>query len=113
MNQQHAKEPIKQQELIKETPRSSLDTNQDNNQGNVDNDQDNIDVDSDKNQWLGTPFNRVTDELVAARSRRVRFPSKYIKDIENGLGVADNRTSRLTYLKGYKSLPRLRRLRGR
>ena len=62
MNQQHNKEPIKQQELtIKETPRSSLDTNQDNNQGNVDNDQynnlENIKNDSDKNQWLGVPFN--------------------------------------------------------
>ena len=39
-------------------------------------------------------INRVTDELVTARSRQVRFPSKYIKDIENGLGVADNRTGR-------------------
>ena len=62
MNQQHDKEPIKQRELtIKETPRSSLDTNQDNNQGNVDNNQynnlENIKNDSDKNQWLGVPFN--------------------------------------------------------
>jgi hypothetical protein len=32
-------------------------------------------------QWLETPFNCITDELVAARSCQVRIPSCYIRDI--------------------------------
>jgi hypothetical protein len=41
-------------------------------------------------KWLGTPFNHITDELVAARSRRVKIPSRYIRDIQKGVGTADN-----------------------
>jgi hypothetical protein len=49
---------------------------------------------SQEDQWLGTPFNRVTDELVAARTRRVRMPSRIIQDIQKGLGTADNRPNK-------------------
>ena len=42
-------------------------------------------------QWKCIPFNRVTDELVAARSCRIRIPGRYIRDIQNGIGTADGR----------------------
>ena len=45
-------------------------------------------------QWLGTPFNCITDELSNAQSRQTRFPTQYIKDIQNGVGSADNQASR-------------------
>ena len=39
-------------------------------------------------------FNRGTDELVAAQSHQIRIPARYIKDIQNGVGTADNRPSK-------------------
>lgn len=99
MNQQHTKKLETEQQLtIKEPSKPTLDDSQDNRQEGNDNNQDNRpeleNVNSDKDQWLGTPFNRVTDELVAARSRRIRFPSRYVKDINNGLGSADDRANK-------------------
>ena len=41
-------------------------------------------TDSTKNQWWYTPFNWVTDELVANRSHRTRIPTQYIRDIQTG-----------------------------
>jgi Reverse transcriptase (RNA-dependent DNA polymerase) len=41
-------------------------------------------------KWLETPFNRVTDELIAARSCWVKIPSRYIRDIQKGVGIVDN-----------------------
>ena len=43
---------------------------------------------------LGTPFNRVTDDFVAAQSCRVRLPPRYIKYIQSGIGTADNRPNK-------------------
>jgi hypothetical protein len=37
------------------------------------------DVPPTNNDWLGSTFNRVTDELSAARSQRVRKPSEYMR----------------------------------
>ena len=50
--------------------------------------------------WLGTTFNRITDELAVGRSRRVRQKSDYIKRIESGEGTADNRPSKADLPKG-------------
>lgn len=44
-------------------------------------------------RWLGKPFNRVTDSLSVSRSQRLRKPSAYVRRIQEGLGVADNRPS--------------------
>ena len=53
-----------------------------------------VDPADPQDQWQCTPFNRVTDELVAARSGRIRIPTRYVRDIQNGVGTADNRPSR-------------------
>ena len=45
-------------------------------------------------QWKCAPFNRTTDELVAARSRRIRIPGRYVRDIQNGIGTVDGRPGR-------------------
>ena len=37
------------------------------------------------------PLNQVTDELVAARSRRTRIPTQYVRDIQTGIGTTDGR----------------------
>jgi len=76
LNQQHTKKPTKQQQLTEEISKSPL-----NNPKTLEPTTEDSDNNQDNNQFLGTPFNRVTDELVAARSRRVRFPTRYIKDI--------------------------------
>ena len=44
-----------------------------------------------QDQWKCTPFNQVTDELVAAQSCRTRIPGRYIRDIQNSIGTADGR----------------------
>ena len=45
----------------------------------------------DQEQWRYAPLNRVTDELVAARSKRTRIPTRYVRDIQSGIGTADGR----------------------
>ena len=44
-----------------------------------------------QDQWKCTPFNQVTNELVAAWSHQVRIPGRYIRDIQNGIGTVDGR----------------------
>ena len=42
------------------------------------------------NNWLGTTFNHITDELVVDQSHQVWPKSDYIKWIESGEGTANN-----------------------
>ena len=46
---------------------------------------------TDQSKWRYAPFNRVTDELVAARSKRTRIPTRYVRDIQSGIGTAEGR----------------------
>ena len=46
---------------------------------------------TNKTKWRYAPFNQVTDKLVAACSRQIWMPSRYVRDIQNGVGSADNR----------------------
>ena len=45
-------------------------------------------------KWKCAPFNWTTDELVAARSHRIRIPGRYVRDIQNGIGTVDDRPGR-------------------
>ena len=65
-----------------------------------------------QDQWKCTPFNWVTDELVAAQSCQTRIPGRYIRDkMVLELQTAD--TGKTAYLKEYKFLSQVCRLRGR
>ena len=45
----------------------------------------------DPNQHQSTPSKPIPDELTTSRSCRTRKPTRYVKEIQSGIGTADGR----------------------
>ena len=65
---------------------------------------------SPADKWLGKPFNRTADSLVATREQRIPKKSEYVKSIERGEGTADNWPSKPDLPAGIQIPPSMRKI---
>ena len=77
MNQRHVKKSAKEQGRTK-SPLETLKL---------------ITKESNNNQGNEDLYDQVTNELIASQSQRVRFPTRYVRELVDGTGTADNRVS--------------------
>ena len=89
-NLQHNPKAISNAEISSETPHTS------NTEPSTKKQLTNETVGSvDKSQWRYAPFDCVTDELVAAQSCPMRVPTRYVREIQTGIGTVDGRKAKL------------------
>ena len=87
MNLQHNPKAISNAEILSETPHTS-DTEPSTKKQPT-----NETVESA--EWRYAPFDHVTDELVAAWSHQTRVPTRYVREIQTGIGTVDGRKTKL------------------